>query len=209
VEGGGAENVFYFRWDYFNELFPQNMSGTFTVRAKNPEDIPAISENIDAMFANTAAPTKTETEAAFILGFAAMFGNVRLLVMSIATVVIFTVVLVAANTMAMSIRERTGEIAILRTLGFRPGQVLGMVIAESVFIAVAGALLGALGGRYLYMGLNLNAMTMGFIQSFTVRWDTVFMAIAIALAVAIISTFVPAYSASRLPISVAVRRRGE
>jgi ABC-type antimicrobial peptide transport system permease subunit len=84
-----------------------------------------------------------------------------------------------------------------------------MVIAESVFIAVAGALLGALGGRYLYMGLNLNAMTMGFIQSFTVRWDTVFMAIAIALAVAIISTFVPAYSASRLPISVAVRRRGE
>lgn len=209
VDGGGSENTFYFHWDYFNELFPQNMAGTFTVKARNAEDLPAISESIDAMFANSAAPTKTETEAAFILSFASMWGNVRLLVVSISTVVLFTVVLVAANTMAMSIRERTGEIAILKTLGFGPGQILGMMIAESTLIALAGGLLGSLGGRLLYRSVDLNTITTGFIQSFTVRWSTVFIAVGISLVVAIFSTLVPAYNASRLPIAVAVRRRGE
>jgi putative ABC transport system permease protein len=211
VEGGGSENVFYFHWEYLNELSEalRDRVGTFVVKASSEEDLPAISESVDSMFANTASPTKTETEAAFILGFASMLGNVRLLVMSISTVVLFTVVLVAANTMAMSIRERTGEIAILRTLGFRPGQILGMMIAESMLIALTGALLGAVGGRYLYLGMDLNAITTGFIQTFTVRWDTVAIAMVIALLVAILSTFVPAFNASRIPISVAVRRRGE
>src|SRR5678815_1161108 len=84
-----------------------------------------------------------------------MWGNVRLLVASIATVVIFTVILVAANTMAMSIRERTGEIAILKTLGFSPFQVFGLLITESILIALTGGLLGSLGGRYLYSLVNL------------------------------------------------------
>src|SRR6266853_4367933 len=97
-----------------------NQAGTFVVKAKNAEDLPAIAENIDAMYESSTAPTKTESEASFLLGFVSMLGNVRLLVMSISTVVLFTVILVAANTMAMSIRERTGEIAILKTLGFAP-----------------------------------------------------------------------------------------
>jgi putative ABC transport system permease protein len=209
VSGGGSESNFYFHWDYFNELFPQNVSGTFIVKAKNAEDIPAISENVDTIFSNTTAPTKTETESAFILGFASMWGNVRLLLASISTVVIFTVVLVAANTMAMSIRERTGEIAILKTLGFSPRQVLGMLIAESMLIALAGGLLGSLGGRLLYSSMNLSSMTMGFIQTLNVRWTTVGIAAGISLLVAIVSTLVPAYGASRLPIAVAIRRRGE
>jgi len=209
THGGSSNNSFYFHWDYFNELFPQNISGTFIVKARNAEDIPAISETVDEMFSNTTAPTKTETESAFILSFASMWGNVRLLVVSISTVVLFTVVLVAANTMAMSIRERTGEIAILRTLGFIPGQILGMMIAESAAIALAGGLLGSIGARLLYSLVNFNSVSMGFIQTFTVSWSTVVMAAGIALGVAVISTFIPAYSASRLPISVAVRRRGE
>jgi putative ABC transport system permease protein len=209
VTGGGSESNFYFHWDYFNELFPENMAGAFIVKAKNAEDIPAISENIDTIFASTTAPTKTETESAFILSFASMWGNVRLLVASIATVVIFTVILVAANTMAMSIRERTGEIAILKTLGFSPGQVLGMLIAESVLIALAGGLLGSLGARFLYGLMNLSAYSMGFFQTLTVRWTTVGMAAGIALVVAVFSTLIPAWTASRLPIAVAVRRRGE
>jgi len=209
VSGGGSENNLYFHWDYLNELFPQNISGTFIVKAKNADDISAISESVDAMFSNTAAPTKTETESAFILGFASMWGNVRLLVASIATVVIFTVILVAANTMAMSIRERTGEIAILKTVGFKPAQIFRMLIAESVLIALAGGLWGSLGARFLYGLMNLNSVSQGFIQTMTVRWSTVAMSAAIAIVVAIFSTLVPAYSASRLPIAVAVRRRGE
>lgn len=209
TSGGGSATVFYFHWDYFNELFPQNIAGTFIVKAANGDDIPAISENVDAMFSSTTAPTKTETESAFILSFASMWGNVRLLVVSISTVVLFTVILVAANTMAMSIRERTGEIAILRTLGFVPGQILGMMIAESAAIAVTGGLLGSLGARFLYSFANLNSVSQGFIQTFTVRWTTVAISAGIALAVAMLSTFIPAYAASRMPIAVAVRRRGE
>ena len=209
VSGGGSDSTFYFHWDYLNELFPQNISGTFAIKAKNAEDIPAISETVDALFSNSTAPTKTETESAFILSFASMWGNVRLLVASIATVVIFTVILVAANTMAMSIRERTGEIAILKTLGFAPGRIFGMLLAESAFIALAGGLMGSLVARFLFSFVNLNDVSMGFIQTFTVRWTTVGMAAGISIIVAVFSTLVPAYSASRLPIAVAVRRRGE
>jgi putative ABC transport system permease protein len=131
------------------------------------------------------------------------------LIISISTVVLFTVILVAANTMAMSIRERTGEIAILRTLGFAPSQILGMMVTESALIAVAGGLLGSVGARYLYATLDLNALTLGFVPSFDVRWSTVGLAVLISITVALFSTFVPAYNASRLPIAVAVRRRGE
>jgi len=209
VSGGGSDGNLYFHWDYFNELFPQNVSGAFIVKAKDAADIPAIMENVDSVFSNTTAPTKTETESAFILSFASMWGNVRLLMASIATVVIFTVILVAANTMAMSIRERTGEIAILKTVGFKPAQIFRMLIAESVLIALTGGLWGALGARFLYGLVNLQSVSQGFIQTMTVRWSTVALSAGIAIVVAIFSTLVPAYSASRLPIAVAVRRRGE
>jgi len=214
VHDGASESNFYFHYDYLNELFrpggsPWNESGTFILKAKNAEDLPAISETVDSTYESSTAPTKTESEAAFILGFVSMLGNVRLLVMSISTVVLFTVILVAANTMAMSIRERTGEIAILKTLGFAPGLILYMMVAESMMIALAGGLLGSLGARYLYRSLNLDALTTGFVQQLNVRWETVLLSAGIALAVAMFSTLIPAYNASRLSISVAVRRRGE
>ncbi len=138
-----------------------------------------------------------------------MWGNIRALIVSISTVVLFTIILVAANTMAMSIRERTGEIAILKTLGFGRGQVLSLIIVESAVIALAGGLIGSLGARYLYGFIDFNAMTLGFIPEFVVRWDTVGLAIVIALSVGIVSSAVPAYNASRLAIVDAVRRRGE
>jgi putative ABC transport system permease protein len=209
IQGGGSESTFYFHWDYFNELAPMNIAGIFIVKAANTDEIPAISESVDATFASTAAPTKTESEAAFALSIASMFGNVRLLVLSISTVVLFTVILVAANTMAMSIRERTGEIAILRTLGFAPGRVLGMMIAESILIAVAGGLGGALVAKVIFRSMDMTSLSGGIISGFTVRWSTVALSLGISLVVATFSTLVPAYAASRLPISVAVRRRGE
>jgi putative ABC transport system permease protein len=209
VHGGGSEQTFYFRWDYFNELFPQDMSGSFIVKTANPDDVPAVSDSIDAMFRNSTAPTKTETESAFVLGFMKMFGNVRALVISISTVVLFTVILVTANTMAMSIRERTGEIAILKTLGFVPRQILAMTIAESALISLAGGLIGSLAARYIYAAIDMSSWTMTLIQRLDVRWSTIAMAATLSLGIAFISTFVSAYSASRLPIAVAVRRRGE
>src|SRR6185295_11598292 len=100
LDGGGSDSNFYFHMDYFSELFRVNgnafnQAGTFVLKAKNADDLPAISENVDAMYENSTAPTKTESEAAFILGFVSMLGNVRLLMVSISTVVLFTVILVA------------------------------------------------------------------------------------------------------------------
>ena len=118
-----------------------------------------------------------------------------------------TIVLVAANTMAMSIRERTGEIAILKTLGFTSRDVLGVLIAESALIALAGGLLGSLGARYLLGAVDFQTYTAGFIQAFDVKWETIMLAAAISLAVAFGSTLVPAWNASRLQIADAVRIR--
>ncbi len=210
VTGANSENTFYFRWDYFDEMLERpGVAGTFIMRVTDPEVIPAVIESVDAQFTNTNAPTKTESEENFIVGFMEMWGNIRALIVSISTVVLFTIILVAANTMAMSIRERTGEIAILKTLGFGRGQVLSLIIVESAVIALAGGLIGSLGARYLYGFIDFNAMTLGFIPEFVVRWDTVGLAIVIALSVGIVSSAVPAYNASRLAIVDAVRRRGE
>ncbi len=198
------------KWDYFDEMLERpGVAGTFIMRVTDPEVIPAVIESVDAQFTNTNAPTKTESEENFIVGFMEMWGNIRALIVSISTVVLFTIILVAANTMAMSIRERTGEIAILKTLGFGRGQVLSLIIVESAVIALAGGLIGSLGARYLYGFIDFNAMTLGFIPEFVVRWDTVGLAIVIALSVGIVSSAVPAYNASRLAIVDAVRRRGE
>lgn len=210
VDGGGSENTYFFHYDYFNELANSaNEIGTLSIKAKSAEDIPAISDSIDSMFANSTAPTKTESEKAFFLSFVSMYGNVRLLVTSISTVVLFTIILVAANTMAMSIRERTGEIAILKTLGFTPGQVLGMTIAESLIIALAGGLLGSVGARLAYSRIDFNELSQGFLAQFVVRWETIMMAVGISILVAFASTLLPAWGASRLSIAEAIRRRGE
>ncbi len=210
VHDAGSENLLLLRHDYLNELWDNyDGSGVFAIRVRTPEDIPAVIDAIDSAFSSSTAPTKTETEKAFVLGFVSMLGNVRTLVVSISTVLIFTIILVAANTMAMSIRERTGEIAILKTLGFAPGDILTVLIGESALIAVFGGLLGSIGARLIYARMDISAMTTGFIDTFNVTWGTVMLAALISLVVAFASTLVPAWSASRLAIADAIRRRGE
>ncbi|HYR86139.1 MAG TPA: FtsX-like permease family protein [Terriglobia bacterium] len=209
VSGGGNDGNFYLHWDYLNELFPENATQTFFIMAKDAGDLPAISETIDAMFANSSAPTKTEAESVFIVEVMSMWGNVRLFVLSISGAVLFTMILVASNTMAMSIRQRTAETAVLRTLGFAPAHVIGMMIAESSVICLGGGLLGSFGARCLYAGIDVKALTLGAIHSFEVSWHTVILSASISLAVAIFSTLIPACNAIRLPIAVAIRRNGE
>ena len=210
IHGAGSDSMMLLRHDYLNELWNNyDSSGVFAVRVRSAEEIPAVIDSIDGTFSNSTAPTKTETEKAFLLGFVSMIGNVRTLVASISTVLIFTVILVAANTMAMSIRERTGEIAILKTLGFAPGHILGVLIGESALIAVVGGLFGSIGARLIFSGIDISSMTTGFIDQFNVTWATVALAAGIGLVVAFASTFIPAWNASRLAIADAVRRRGE
>jgi putative ABC transport system permease protein len=142
---------FFFHYDYFDELMGRpGQVGTFTVKVDSAQDVPKVMTAIDAAFHNTAAETKTETEQAFALSFATMLGNVKLLLGAISAAVIFTILLVVGNTMAISIRERTSEVAVLKTLGFSRRTILSLLVGEAILIAVLGGLAGGLGAMLTY-----------------------------------------------------------
>jgi putative ABC transport system permease protein len=209
IDGGGSDANFYFHWEYLDQLFPQGTTQAFFIKASNADLLPAISEAVDTMFANSTAPTKTETESAFVIEVFSMWGNVRLLVLSISTVILFTVILVALNTVSMSVRDRTREIAVLRMLGFLPFQIVSMIVAESCLISATGGLLGALAAHFIYNNIDVNALSSGLIESFPVRWNTVLLSTVISLMIAIVSTVPPAWLALRLPIASAIRQLGD
>jgi putative ABC transport system permease protein len=209
IDGGGSDANFYFHWEYLDQLFPQGTTQAFFVKASDTGELPLIAETVDAMFANSTAPTKTETESTFIIEVFSMWGNLRLLVLSISTVILFTVILVTLNTMSMSIRDRTREIAILRTLGFLPFHIVAMIVIESCMISTAGGLLGALGAHFIYASIDVNALSSGLIQSFNVRWNTVFLSAGVSLMIAIVSTVPPSLLSLKLPIATAVRQLGD
>lgn len=206
------ENQLYFHWEYFDESFrlqgarDLHICGMFWIKAKSAEDVPRIAKAVDDLFKNTTYPTKSESEKAFVLGFLSMYGNVQLLITSICSGVIFAIVLVAANTMAMSIRERTREIGILKALGFRKPQVLTLLLSESVFITLGGALIGSWGARLIFSHADMARITNGFIQRFLVRGDTLVICAAIGLGLGILSAGIPAWQAARRPVVDALRR---
>ncbi|MGH9340110.1 MAG: ABC transporter permease [Acidobacteriota bacterium] len=207
-EGPDSGNSLYFHWDYFNEaLGNPGFTGTFALRTSSPEAIPLAAEKIDALFLNSTAPTKTETEKAFLLSFVEMMGDVQFFITSIVSVVVFTIVLVAANTMAMSIRERVREIGILKALGFRSAQVLGLLLGESMLLALLGALIGSWGAKLIFGSINMSALTGGLMQRFSVTPGTLILCAFIGLFVGLISAGIPAWQASRRPVVEAMRRR--
>src|SRR5205807_3665428 len=134
----------YFNHVYIDEGFPalKGRVGFYGVLADSPENVPKVAQEIDEQFHNVERPTKTESEHAFQLGWIAMMGNVKAFILSICLAVVFATLLVSANTMAMSIRERTREVAVLKTLGFTRQTVLGMFVGEAVTLALLGGLVG-------------------------------------------------------------------
>jgi len=204
---GADESSMFLHWEYFDEAMNNaSFCGFYVIKATSAEVVPIVAEKVDALFQNTTAPTKTETEKAFVLGFISMMGNVQLLITSICSGVIFAIVLVAANTMAMSIRERTREIGILKALGFRRWHILFLLLSEAIFITLGGSLIGSWGARLLYSNLDLSQMTAGFLQRFYVTPETLTLCAIIGLAVGIVAAGVPAWQASRRPVVDALRR---
>lgn len=152
------ERAFYFHYEYFDELLDRpGQVGSFSVKAASAGVIPSLMDTIDRTFRNTAAETKTETEQAFQLSFVSMLGNIKLLLTAISAAVVFTILLVAGNTMAMSIRERTGEVAVLKTLGFRSKTILVLLVGESLAIALIGGLLGGGGAKLTYAFIHVTS----------------------------------------------------
>ncbi|HUB02615.1 MAG TPA: FtsX-like permease family protein [Terriglobales bacterium] len=200
----------YFNWKYVEEAvsFAKGTTGTFNILADSPADVPKIAENIDAMFHNYPQPTKTETEKAFQLDFINSLGNVKAFILSICFAVVFATLLVSANTMAMSIRERTREVAVLKTLGFTRPTILGLYIGEAITIALFGGLLGCLLAIGLVSGIA-HAPGMGFFfLGMSVKFPTLITAVFVAAGVGFLSAVIPAYHAAKLDIVEGLRHIG-
>ncbi|HEY6107822.1 MAG TPA: ABC transporter permease, partial [Gemmatimonadales bacterium] len=162
-----------------------------------------IGKTIDDQFRNSSSPTKTGTEKAFNASFATMWGNVRLLMGTIGIAVVFAILLVTANAMMMSARERTGEIAVLKTIGYPDRTLFGLVLLEAGVVTLTGAFIGLGGAKLLYRATNFNAA--GFLPGFDVTKSTLVLGAAVALLLMLASGLVPAVRAARLPIIQALR----
>ena len=200
-----ADNRFmYFHYKYLYEGMGRRIgTGVFVVELEDGRQSAAVARAIDGVFENSEAETKTQTEAAFRADFAARVGNLSLLLNSIGLAVIFTVLLVTGNTMSIAVRERRTEIAVLKTLGFSSGRVMGLVLAEAVAI-------GAFGGA---LGLGLSALMIetlprlpsigAFIRglpTFGLHWAVSSQGLGIAVLVALVAGLLPALAAYRARI---------
>jgi putative ABC transport system permease protein len=197
----------YYNQKYVEEAVPymKGQQGFYTILADSPEAVPKIGPAVDDMFRNSPQPTRTETEAAFQLGFLAMLGNVKAFILSICGAVVFAILLVSANTMAMSIRERTREVAVLKTLGFTRGTILNLFVGEAVMLALVGGVLGSLVAFVLGMGA---AQAGGFAGALQVKFSTMLVAWGAAAIVGFVSAIIPSYNASRLGIVEGLRHIG-
>jgi putative ABC transport system permease protein len=205
----GDENTdksnFFFRHDYFDEnrRGAQGQIGWFYIRVKDPKRAEEVARKVDEAFANSPAETKTETEKAFVKGFAEQAGNIGAITMSILTAVFFTILLVAGNTMAQAVRERMSELGVLKAIGYTDGQVLALVLAEALLIAVIGGGIGLVLGYFAVRG---GDPTGGALPVFTFPFrDRVIGAIFVIL-LGVVSGLLPALQAMRLNPVEALRR---
>jgi putative ABC transport system permease protein len=200
----------YFHLKYLEETvsFFKDRAGTFNILADSPEDVTKVATSVDGMFRNSPEPTKTESEKGFLLSFINSLGNVKAFILSICGAVIFATLLVSANTMAMSIRERTREVAVLKTLGFTRRSILGLYVGEAVTVALVGGIAGCLLAMLLITGLT-HAPGMGFFfAGMKVGVATLVLALIIAGTVGFLSAVVPAYHAAKIDIVEGLRYIG-
>lgn len=205
AEKGTDTSQFFFRYDYFDETRAngQGLVGWYTVRVTDPDRAAEVAAAIDAEFANSPQETKTEPEGAFIQGFANQIGNIAFIIISIMSAVFFTILLVAGNTMAYTVRERTNELAVLKAIGFTDRGVLGLVLGESLALTFVGGVFG------LALAVALVSMgdpTDGSFPVFYLPAGAVAAGFVLIVAMAFIAGILPALQAQRLQIADALRR---
>jgi putative ABC transport system permease protein len=201
--GTWSDDLILFHNEYIREkgLGGRDLVGVFKVEIPDKSQSAAIARQVDALFENSDNATKTESEQAFGAGFISMFGNVPFALRMIGFAVVFTILVISANTMVMAVRERTSEIAVLKTLGFSDGAIFGMIVTEAAIITTGGGLAAALLAKF-----GLDRAPFPIFNTLTITWATVFTAIAIAVGLGVVSGFIPAWQASRLRIVDALRR---
>lgn len=205
--GGAAvdNQTMMFHWKYVDERsLVKAQAGWFVTQVANPDDATHVAMAIDQKFANSPYETKTDTEKAFQSSFVSMFGNLNLLLGSIALAVVITTLFVAGNTMAMSVRERTTEIAVMRTLGFPSGTIFLLVAGEGLLMAIVGGLVGAGLARAIIRPDFLSAGA--FIPVFGVNNGNMMAALGLSALIGLLAGAIPATMAARLKIVDALRR---
>jgi putative ABC transport system permease protein len=204
---GGDEGQFWFQWDYFEERMPERFKGNvgwYAVKLDSPDNAVRVAKVVDEMTANSSFETKTETESAFAASWVKQFGNIQFLILTIGSVVFFTLLLVTGNTMAISVRERVGELAVLKAIGFSDRWVLFFVLAESLIIAAVGGLLGL--GLALLAIPALGAALNGLLPTLILSPAILSLGLATALVVGVVSGLLPGIGAMRMRVVNALRR---
>ena len=203
-------NTLYFNATYLEESIPwfKGEAGFFFIRVDAPADVARATHTIDEMFHNSPQPTKSESEQAFRLGFIQMLGNVKAFILSICAAVVFAILLVSSNTMAMSIRERTREVAVLRTLGFARRTIVWLFLGESVTLALAGGLAGVVLAFALMKLVSHSSAGIGLPAAMKVTGPTAMVALVVATLVGVLSSVIPSYHAARENIVDGLRHVG-
>jgi putative ABC transport system permease protein len=203
---GFDNQTMFFHWKYADERSRlPGMVGWYVAELSDPSMAPGVSSAIDQRFANTPYETKTETEKAFQASFVSMMGNLNMLLGSIILAVIITTLFVAGNTMAMSVRERTTEVAVMRTLGFPARTIFLLVAGEALLIAIVGGVVGAALARIVMSSDNFNVLA-SIVPGFFVSSRNLATALGLAAMIGLIAGAVPATMAARLKVVDALRR---
>jgi putative ABC transport system permease protein len=201
--------VLFFNWECLQQSLPltrRGQVGTFDMLAASQDDVPRIEKTVDDMFHDSPVQTKTETESAFALSFVSLLGNVKMFLFSICAAVTFTILLVSANTIAMSVRERVREVGVLKTLGYTRNTILGIVLGEAAVISLAGGVLGLLLASLL--ANMVRHAPVGFfveLKNLTIVPPVAVLCVVLAGLIGLASAFLPAFQASRISIVDALR----
>jgi putative ABC transport system permease protein len=195
----------FFRYDYFDEArgAAKGQVGWFTIRIKDPSRAAELAKQVDAEFENSPAETKTEPEGAFVQAWARQIGNIVFIVAAILSAVFFTILLVTGNTMAQAVRERTGELGVLKAIGFTNGQIVALVLAESCLLTVLG---GTLGLGLAWMVISRGDPTSGLLPLFFFPTRDLLIGFGISIALGFVTGIFPALQAMRLRVADALRR---
>jgi putative ABC transport system permease protein len=206
-ESTANEMQAFMHYEYFNEAraFGQDQVGWIVTRIADPDRSKEVAERIDDRFANSPTETKTTSEKGWTANFAAQLGNIGLIVQSILACVFFTLLLIAGNTMAQAIRERTGELAVMKTIGFSDKRIVALVLGESLALAVTGGLIGIGLGALFIQGAAASLSQ--FLPGLAIGGSAVLGGIGLAVALGLLTGLIPAWQAGRLRVIEAMGRR--
>jgi putative ABC transport system permease protein len=202
----------FFHWTYLDELLKRNRNaaagqiGVVMVKGQSADALPQLMQRIERRFASSEAPVRAMTEQAFQNSFIEMAGNVKAFVRNTALAIVFSLVCVAGNAMAMSLRERTREVAVLKAIGFPRRTVLGLVLGEAMAIALVGGGLGVLAARLLPVAIDMGGLGVPGLSLFYIPWYTMLLGLALAVFIGLAAGIVPAWRVAQISVVDGLRR---